>query len=252
MFEVRLEAGDTPGLPADFAEAIEWAKRRGVVLPDEFYAALEEHARGGSFTVSGLAGLDQIQAALDSLNQALESGETFEQWQARVGPLLGGLPDGRTETIFRNFMQQAYNAGRWKQFEQNKTALPYLMFSAVMDDRTTTVCRARNGIIRPVDDAFWATNSPQLHHRCRSVLIALSPAQANARSRNGNGLAKPEPPDRPEPGWGYRPSGEEVAAGLAAAIAAAAKNAPVGWLAAIIAFFTSGWRLLVEWLGRWF
>lgn len=235
--------------PVDFAEAIAWAKARGVVLPDTFYGALQENAKGGAFTVSGLAGLAQIQITLDSLTAALEAGDTFADWQATAEGL-GGLPDGRTETIFRNFMQQAYNAGRWAQFDRNKDARPYLMYSAIMDARTTTICRNLNGVIRAVDDPFWRTHSPQNHHQCRSQLISLSESQARARSKNNTGLNKPDPTDIPEPGWGYKQTGDDVAAGLAEAIAQSANNAPSGWLQSIIGFFASGWGALISWLGR--
>lgn len=233
-----------------FAEAIAWAKSRGVVLPDEFYGDLQDQAKAKAFTVSGLASLGQIQATLDSLTAALEAGEAFESWQAKAGDLLGSLPDGRMETIFRNFIQNAYNGGRWQQFERNKANRPYLMFSAINDNRTTEICRKRNGIIRPVDDPFWKRNSPACHHRCRSTLISLSERQAKDRSRDGEGTNKPEPTDKPADGWGHKPLGDDLAAGLAQAIADGAKAAPLSWLTAIIAFFTAGWSKLTGWLAK--
>jgi SPP1 gp7 family putative phage head morphogenesis protein len=151
-----------------FAEALAYAKARQVVLPQDFYDPANIDQHGQLMTVSHLAGLSQIQAVTDDLMKALENGETFDQWQQRVLSVedVPGLPPGRTETIFRNFMQTAYNGGRWAQFERNKATSPYLMYSAINDARTTDICRNRNGIIRPVDDAFWSTNSPPAHHNC--------------------------------------------------------------------------------------
>lgn len=153
-------------LPA-FDEALDYAKKRKIVLPQEFYDPKNKDRRGELMTVSNLAGLSQIQAVTDDLMKALENGETFEDWQQRALATDGvvGLPPGRTETVFRNYMQTAYNGGRWSQFERNKKEVPYLMFSAINDARTTDICRYRNGIIRPVDDDFWKSNSPMLHHR---------------------------------------------------------------------------------------
>lgn len=237
-------------LPTSFQEAIDWAKNRGVILPDEFYGALAENSQNGAFTVSGLASLSQIQTVFDSLNESIAAGETFEDWQQRAGSAIGELTDAHTETIFRNFMQQGYNAGRWEQFDRNIENRPYLLFSAVNDARTTQICRHRNGIIRRVDDPFWRSNSPQLHHNCRSTLISLTAEQAHARSRNDTGINQPEPIDRADTGWGYKMTGEDVAAGLATAIAQSAKNAPAGWLSAILSFFSIGWTSLLAWLGR--
>lgn len=239
-------------VPGTFAEAVEWAKARGVVLPDEFYGQVSDEAKGKAFTASGLSALTQIQSTMDSLTAALESGETFADWQARASGELAGLPDGRLETIFRNFTQQAYNAGRWKQFENNKANRPYLMFSAIDDARTTAICRQRNGTIKPIGDPFWTRNSPQLHHRCRSMLISLSEAQAKARSKGGSGLNKPPPADPVVGGWGYKPSGDDMAAGLVAAIADAAKDAPPGWLSTLLGFFAGGWEAITRWISRMF
>lgn len=152
-----------PAVPGTFEEAIAWAKSRGAVLPAEFYGALQEESRGKAFTVSGLAGLTQIQQTLDSLNTALQMGESFESWQERFGPEVD-LPGPHLEVVFRNFMQTAYNAGRWAQFERNKAALPYVQFVAIDDGRTTPICRSLNRTIRPVGDAFWRGHSPPCHH----------------------------------------------------------------------------------------
>lgn len=238
-------------IPGTFAEAVEWAKSRGVVLPAEFYGVIADEAKGKAFTVSGLAGLTQIQTAMDSLTVALETGETFEAWQKRIAPELD-LTVPHLETVFRNFMQQAYNAGRWKQFEKNAANRPYLLFSAINDARTTAICRQRNGIIRRVDDSFWRRNSPQCHHNCRSVLIPLSESQARARSKDGDGLGQPNPTDPVTGGWGYKPMGEDLAAGLVTAIADASAKAPSSWLGTLLGFFAGGWASIVSWISKVF
>lgn len=238
-------------IPGTFAEAVEWAKARGVVLPAEFYGAIADEAKGKAFTVSGLAGLAQIQTAMDSLTTALEMGETFDSWQSRMADTLE-LSMPHMETVFRNFVQQAYNAGRWKQFEKNAGNRPYLMFSAINDSRTTEVCRQRNGIIRRVDDPFWRRNSPQCHHNCRSTLIALTESQAKARSKGDKGLNQDNPIDPVIGGWGYKPSGEDIAAGLVTAIADAAAKAPASWLGTLLGFFAGGWASIVGWISKIF
>ena len=242
----------TPPLPGTFDEAVAWAKARNVVLPDEFYHGLQANARGRAFTVSGLAGLEQIQRTLESLSGAMEAGETFDTWKKRIGPELG-LSDPHMETVFRNFMQTAYNAGRWEQYERSRKNRPYLMFSAINDSRSTPICRHLNGIIRPVDDPFWSKNhSPPLHHRCRSSLISITESQARARSPASTGLNQPTPTDVPPTGWGYKPTGDNVAAGLAHALADHAASLPASWLSALLGFFSGGWGALANWIKRIF
>lgn len=232
-------------LPA-FDEALDYAKKRKIVLPQEFYDPANKDRHGELMTISNLAGLSQIQAVTDDLMQALENGETFEQWQQRALNTdgVGGLPPGRTETVFRNYMQTAYNGGRWAQFERNKKAVPYLMYSAINDARTTDICRHRNGMIREVDDSFWNSNSPPAHHRCRSTLISLTKSQAKNRSGADTGLNQKPPKDPVAEGWGRRPLPQDQAETLTRLLADKLKNYPKSMWARITELFTSAWSLL--------
>ena len=214
------------------------------MLPEEFYGAVQAEARGKAFTVTGLAGLSQIQQTLDSLNTAIEMGESFESWQERFGAQLD-IPHAKT--VFRNFMPTASTAGRWRQIYRDKVALPYLQFVAVDDGRTTEMCRKLNGAVRPVDDPFWRGRSPPCHHGCRSTLRAVSAQQAQRL-----GLDRPAPEARAAGGWGHKPSGEDAAAGLVQAIADQARLLPRSWLSAISAFFVGGWSAVASWIGRVF
>lgn len=229
-----------------FNEALEYAKKRKIVLPQEFYDPKNKDRHGELMTISNLAGLSQIQAVTDDLMTALENGETFEQWQQRALSTegVGGLPPGRTETVFRNYMQSAYNSGRWEQFERNKKAVPYLMFSAINDARTTDICRNRNGIVRPVDDDFWKSNSPMLHHRCRSTLIALTKSQAQNRSGADTGLNQKPPKEPVADGWGRRPTPQEQAETLTLLLADKLKNYPKSAWPRITDVFMELWAML--------
>jgi SPP1 gp7 family putative phage head morphogenesis protein len=176
-------------------QALDYARKRGVVLPQDFYDPTNVDQHGNLMTVSQLAALAQIQAVTDELIVALEKGETFKEWQKRVQniPGVGSLPPGRQETIFRNWMQTAYNGGRWLNFETNKLVIPYLMFSAINDDRTTDVCRNRNGMIRKVDDPFWGTQNSQ--SVSSSLSIYLNPDDRQSSEKPQRGQYRIEPAD---------------------------------------------------------
>lgn len=76
------------------------------------------------------------------------------------------------------------------------------MFDAILDGRTTIVCRSRNGITLPADDSFWLYNTPPLHHYCRSSIRGITATQAMERGITGiDGL--PDAP--PQDGFGYAP-----------------------------------------------
>lgn len=207
------------GFDVTFDEAIAAADARDVVLPEEYYGPLQAEARRIAFTVRGLASLDQLQTVLDQLTDLLNSGGTLRDFQAWAEEQNFSLPRHRAETVFRNAIQNAYNAGHWRQFEQNMERRPYLMYDAINDSRTSPVCRAIDGVIRRADDPFWQGHSPQLHHRCRSALVSLTEAQASARSRPAaDGKPRginimPTPDMEPtDAGWGGRPDRDRDAA----------------------------------------
>lgn len=148
-----------------FDEAIEAAKKRGVKLPDDYYS-LPMEKRRESFTVAGLAELDQVQAVKDALDKHLATGGTLGEFQRWAKAQDFGIPRHRLETIYRNSVQTAYNAGHWRNFEEHEDSRGYLMYDAINDGRVRPAHKALDGIIKPVGDPFWASHSPPLGHRC--------------------------------------------------------------------------------------
>lgn len=182
-----------------FAEAIAQARSRGAVLPDEFYNKLQAEARTQAFSVSGLTSLEQIQSVLDGLTQAIETGQTFGEWQKAASADLGTLTPWRRETIFRTGVQTAYNVGRTVQQRENAGRRPYYMWDAINDSRTRPAHHAMSGYIAPISDPIWSRWSPPAGFNCRCTRITLTAAQASAR-----GYGSKEQPDvQPDDGWGY-------------------------------------------------
>lgn len=69
---------------------------------------------------------------------------------------------------------------------------------SVDDDQTTEICRDRIGLVLPIDDHYWYANIPQLHWRCRSIIIPVI-GEFTAS------LSYPTIP--PDPGFGVAPPG---------------------------------------------
>ena len=236
------------GFNVPFSEAIKAAQQRGVVLPDVYYGTLQGLARQQSFSIAGVASLDQLTIVRDSLSAKLQNGQTFKQWQKDI--LESGtleLPRYRMENIFRTNIQSNYNRGRWERFVEVKSTRPYLMYDAINDSRVRPTHLAMDGIIRPVGDPFWNTHAPLNGYQCRCRLISLSEGQAQARSgadtknqkyygpegqelpqvQGGHGLNKviDEEGMKPDKGFDYNP-GEDLLAGVNQGIASRATTAP--------------------------
>jgi SPP1 gp7 family putative phage head morphogenesis protein len=209
------------GLNVPFAQAIKAAQQRKVVLPDIYYGELQGLERQLAFSIAGVASLDQLTIVRDSLAAKLQSGQTFNQWKKDIlesGTL--DLPRHRLDNIFRTNIQGCYNRGRWERFVAVKDERPYLMYDAINDSRVRPSHLAMDNIIRPVDDAFWASHAPSNGYRCRCRLISLTAEQAQARSGAGHGLNKAVNGVEMEPdkGWDYNP-GQDLLAGVKSAMA---------------------------------
>jgi uncharacterized protein with gpF-like domain len=49
-----------------------------------------------------------------------------------------------------------------------------MMFSAIMDDRTSDICADLDESVYRSDDPVWNSITPPMHFNCRSTLIAVS------------------------------------------------------------------------------
>jgi len=188
--------------PLPFIDAIEAMKKRKVILPEEYYGEKMDSTRALAFTVSGLAGVSQIKGVLDSLNRAIEKGDGFDTWQDKVkdGAISTTLPQHRQELVYRNAVQNAYSIGLHTHYQKHKETRPYLRYSAVNDSRTRPSHGAMHGTVLPVDDPFWATNTPPNGHACRCTVMSLSKRQAKR-----TGVSGKAPGVKPDEGWDYNP-----------------------------------------------
>ncbi len=202
-----------------FTEAIAWAKARGVVLPDVYYGSKIGIARAESFSVAGLASLDQLELIKQSLDTATAEGIGFADWKKLVTAdnINLTLANHRLDNIFRTNIQGAYMAGRWDSIQANKDDRAYLMYDAVNDSRTRPAHKAMDNIIKPVGDVFWKKNYPPNGYRCRCSVISLTAAQAKKR---GGVTDDNDIPDeaKADKGWDYN-GGEARFYGIKQALA---------------------------------
>jgi SPP1 gp7 family putative phage head morphogenesis protein len=67
--------------------------------------------------------------------------------------------------------------GTWTRVQSNKELMPLLEFDAILDDRTTALCKSLHGVIRPIDDPFWDQYYPPNHFGCRSDVKQMGSAR---------------------------------------------------------------------------
>jgi len=82
------------------------------------------------------------------------------------------------ETEYSTAIGQAQSAVRWEQIEAQKSELPYLQYSAVIDKNTSDICKPLDGVCLPVSDKFWNINTPLNHFNCRCTVIQFDKTDA--------------------------------------------------------------------------
>lgn len=116
---------------------------------------------------------------LDDLVQAtvaegMRSGATLKESIAALRVIFPDFSKHRLENIARTESSAAYTQGRLAVFLDPRNGCAALQFAAILDNRTTDICRSRDGLIMLIDDPRLAANTPPLHYQCRSILSPLT------------------------------------------------------------------------------
>ena len=177
------------------AEAVRFFESKGYAVGFDWRDIWQqEHAR--AFTVAKATRLDVLQDIRREVDRAIREGTTLGDFQKRltptlqakgwwgrkeaIDPLTGEVANvqlgspRRLNTIFDTNVRASHAAGRWARIERTKEARPYLLYVAVLDDRTRPEHRAWHQIVRPVDDAFWSSFYPPNGWFCRCIVRQLS------------------------------------------------------------------------------
>lgn len=120
-----------------------------------------------------LAGIQQ-QAALESAKKAVmagvEQGLTHKNVMGLLAQQFEDFSSNRLENIARTETAKIYEQARWREMDGEERVVGYEV-AAIMDGRTTEICRSRDGKkIRKEDIEGWL---PPYHFSCRTILLPL-------------------------------------------------------------------------------
>lgn len=82
---------------------------------------------------------------------------------------------------------------RWVEIEQTASTHPYLQYVTAGDNRVRSSHAALNGIILPVDSAFWQQYYPPNGWRCRCYVRRLTEREAEHRRRQAESRGRELP-----------------------------------------------------------
>lgn len=181
----------------DLTNSVAMIKNR-VAVTKYYYDTLPKDIRALSFYISDLEKLREIEMVKRSLSNAITRGDSFETWRANVNiEGLKNLTNARLETVYRNNVNTVYNQStRFNSVSSNVT--PYLMYSAVGDERTRPEHAKLDGIVKRADSEFWDKYTGPWAYGCRCSVIPLSTEDAQ-----GIGISKKSNDSFPDPEKGF-------------------------------------------------
>jgi SPP1 gp7 family putative phage head morphogenesis protein len=159
-------------------------KKNAASLPNADLDAALSYLRAKSVQVAGVT----EQKILDEVKQTLLTGVSkgsdlstimdalrlvFEPYVAQTAGVDELLQPSRLETIVRTNLTDVYNQGRLVEGAQAEDFLEGWQYSAIIDGRTTEVCRLMDGVVMLPGDPNVNSLKPPNHFNCRSLMVPI-------------------------------------------------------------------------------
>lgn len=163
---------------AELTASVARIKNR-VAVSEYYYNQLPKDIRSLAFTVANLETLRQIEMVKRSLDNATQNGNSFETWKANVDTeVLTNLSNARLETVYRTNVHNVYNQSTRYNAATSRVT-PYLMYTAIGDERTRPEHQKLNGVIKRADSKFWDEFTPPIDFNCRCGTIPMTKEDAD-------------------------------------------------------------------------
>ncbi|MDR2806248.1 MAG: minor capsid protein [Dysgonamonadaceae bacterium] len=124
--------------------------------------------------------LRDLTLALKDENGKLREWSDFKETADKTGLKYNEL---WMRTEYDQAIAGAQNAARWTEFEREKDVIPNLRYQTVGDNIVRPEHQLLHGIIKPIDDPFWATHYPPNGWGCRCEAL---------QSLDGDGSVTPD------------------------------------------------------------
>lgn len=122
------------------------------------------------------------------INYFLNSTKSLPEFKKKVREINKEYNLQYAETEWINANRSGAMADKWQKIESQKDLYPNLQYKTVKDSRVRVEHQQLHDIIKPIDDAFWATWYPPNGHRCRCYVT-----QTDAKVTPGTPKGNPTP-----------------------------------------------------------
>lgn len=103
----------------------------------------------------------------------IASTKSFSEFQSKAREVYDQYNKHWLKAEYQTAQGQGQMAVLWGQIEHTKDIFPYLEYKAVIDSKTSEICKPLDGVILKVDDPFWDKYSPLNHFNCRCTIKKL-------------------------------------------------------------------------------
>lgn len=134
---------------------------------------------------------------------AAVSGRTVEQVLDAIGDNSG--LSYRLQTAVRTNVFEAINEARWSAFTDPdlNDFIEALEYSAILDSRTTPICKHMDDRVYPQDSPVWNAYRPPNHFNCRSILVPVTVIDSDVVGKDSDDGRFSKPPTlKPQQGFG--------------------------------------------------
>jgi SPP1 gp7 family putative phage head morphogenesis protein len=115
-------------------------------------------------------GASELKRIKTTIDQGLRDGLSTKKLTQQVLRATR-LTESQASALVRTSVTQTQVISQLASFQANKDVLKGMMFTAVLDDRTSAICAHHDGNVYAIDDLRFA---PPLHWRCRSTLVPVA------------------------------------------------------------------------------
>lgn len=102
-----------------------------------------------------------------------EKGElrSFSDFKNEASKVTDRYNENWMETEYNTAVASSQNAARWTEFQKDKDVIPNLEYQTVGDGAVRTEHQLLDGIVKHIDDVFWASHYPPNGWGCRCEAI---------------------------------------------------------------------------------
>ncbi len=200
-------------------EAIKYLQNKGYKLSFD-YSELQKEAHDKAFTVAKITRLDLLHDMFNSIEEAMQKGIGFKEWQKNIKPTLQkkgwwgeqeitnpntgevktiNIGSRRLRNIYKTNMRVAYSKARYQ--EQMKLPVSkYFQYISALLENTREEHAALHNTVLPREDIFWDTHYPPNGWGCVCKVRAVSKKWIE---KKGLKISKEAPASVASKDWNY-------------------------------------------------